>query len=141
LASHLLQIQQANDQKLKEGDTDGEEKSQISFKMTELIEYYIDAKDTINTWCVAQIIEHDLANERITIHFDGWSDRYNEVSFNFANQNIIERAHQVLKNHAVPEVHQRVYRVKKYRVSPIQYELFLLSLHHQQHQKNYRFGI
>jgi hypothetical protein len=48
--------------------------------MSELIEYYIDAKDTINTWCVAQIVDHDLTNDQLVIHFDGWSTRYDEVS-------------------------------------------------------------
>jgi hypothetical protein len=34
---------------------------------------YIDAKDSVNNWCVARIIDHDIRNNRIYIHFDGWS--------------------------------------------------------------------
>ena len=40
---------------------------------------YIDAKDSVNNWCVAKIIDHDLQHNRIQIHFDGWSQRYDEM--------------------------------------------------------------
>ena len=46
----------------------------------DLLDCYLDAKDSVNNWCVAKIIEHDIPNGRVTIHFDGWSNRYDEVS-------------------------------------------------------------
>ena len=33
----------------------------------------------MNNWCVARIIDHDIRNSRILIHFDGWSSRYDET--------------------------------------------------------------
>ena len=41
---------------------------------------FIDAKDSVNNWCVAKVTDHDLQNQKIHIHFDGWSARYDEVS-------------------------------------------------------------
>ena len=46
----------------------------------DLLDVYVDAKDSVNNWCVARIIDHDIQNYKITIHFDGWSSRYDEVS-------------------------------------------------------------
>lgn len=38
---------------------------------------FIDARDSVNTWCVAQIVEVNNEAQTITIHYDGWSDKYN----------------------------------------------------------------
>jgi len=40
---------------------------------------YIDAQDTVNSWCHAQIIQCD--NRNLQIHFDGWSNRWDVVRF------------------------------------------------------------
>jgi hypothetical protein len=45
-------------------------------KPLELLDMYIDAKDTLNKWCVAKITDCDMAAGRIKLHFDGWSTRY-----------------------------------------------------------------
>jgi len=59
----------------------GEKKPQnISFEISDLLDVYVDAKDSVNNWCVAKITDLDLANNRISIHFEGWSARYDEVS-------------------------------------------------------------
>lgn len=47
-------------------------------KTLDLLDLYVDAKDSVNNWCVARIIDHKLQAGRITIHFDGWSPRYDE---------------------------------------------------------------
>lgn len=39
---------------------------------------YLDVKDDI-TWCVAQIVYIDRETSRLHVHFDNWSDKYNEV--------------------------------------------------------------
>jgi hypothetical protein len=57
----------------------GSELNQQSKKTLDLLDVYIDAKDSVNNWCVAKIIDHDLINNRISIHFDGWSARYDET--------------------------------------------------------------
>jgi len=38
---------------------------------------YIDARDTVNNWCVAEVLKID-SNE-VRVSYDGWSDKYNEV--------------------------------------------------------------
>ena len=38
---------------------------------------FIDAQDTVNAWCLGQIVAVD--NKNLNIHFDGWSDRWNIV--------------------------------------------------------------
>ena len=44
-----------------------------------IVDSYIDAKDTLSKWCVAQIIEIDEANNSVRLHFEGWATRYDEV--------------------------------------------------------------
>lgn len=41
---------------------------------------YIDTKDTVNHWCVGQIVDVNEANNQLRVHFEGWSARYDEVS-------------------------------------------------------------
>jgi hypothetical protein len=38
---------------------------------------YVDARDQVNNWCVGQIIETNSETQTVTVHFDGWSDKYN----------------------------------------------------------------
>lgn len=45
----------------------------------DLLDVYVDAKDSVNNWCVAKIVDHDLPNNKISLHFDGWSPRYDET--------------------------------------------------------------
>lgn len=40
---------------------------------------YIDAKDTVNHWCVGQVVDVIEANNQVRVHFEGWSSRYDEV--------------------------------------------------------------
>ncbi len=42
---------------------------------------FIDSKDTVNTWCVATIVDINRDNKKITVHFDGWSNKWDEVYF------------------------------------------------------------
>lgn len=44
------------------------------------LDSYVDAKDTVNHWCVAQICDIDEEKNLVKIHFDGWTNRYDEVS-------------------------------------------------------------
>ena len=39
----------------------------------------MDAKDTVNNWCVAQVVEENVDQGTIKIHFEGWSDRHDVV--------------------------------------------------------------
>jgi len=43
---------------------------------------YIDALDTVSSWCLAEIIEVD--HKTLSLHFDGWSTKWDCVRiFNF----------------------------------------------------------
>lgn len=39
---------------------------------------YLDVKDEFN-WCVAQIVEINAEKTIMSIHFDNWSPKYDEV--------------------------------------------------------------
>ena len=43
------------------------------------LERFIDAQDSVNTWCLGQISEVDQRTVRI--HFDGWSTKWDIVSY------------------------------------------------------------
>lgn len=38
---------------------------------------FVDARDQVNNWCLAQIIDINSEDQTVTVHFDGWSDKYN----------------------------------------------------------------
>jgi hypothetical protein len=41
---------------------------------------YIDVKDSVDHWCVGQIVDIDEEKNLVKVHFEGWSTRYDEVS-------------------------------------------------------------
>jgi hypothetical protein len=41
--------------------------------------FYLDVKDDFN-WCVAQIVDLNLERDIMVVHFDNWSNKYDEVS-------------------------------------------------------------
>ncbi len=43
--------------------------------------YYLDCKDSVNAWCLARIIERCDHDQTLKINFDGWSHKWDEVSF------------------------------------------------------------
>jgi hypothetical protein len=44
---------------------------------------YLDVKDTSNQWRVAEVIDMKDKGYKIQVRFEGWSDRYDEVSILF----------------------------------------------------------
>ena len=42
----------------------------------------IDAKDSMNNWCVATVIELRPKEERLWVRYDGWAAKWNEVYIN-----------------------------------------------------------
>jgi hypothetical protein len=42
---------------------------------------YIDAKDTVNNWCVGEVIEIDTDKHILRVHFEAWTPKYDEVTF------------------------------------------------------------
>jgi hypothetical protein len=44
-----------------------------------VLDSYIDAKDTVNHWCVGQISDVEEEKMQIKVHFEGWTNRYDEV--------------------------------------------------------------
>ena len=41
--------------------------------------WLIDARDTIDNWCVAHVIKSD--NIEVLVNYDGWSSKYDYVTF------------------------------------------------------------
>lgn len=39
---------------------------------------YLDAKDTSSEWRMAQVVSLNREKNRITVHYDGWSNKHNE---------------------------------------------------------------
>lgn len=39
--------------------------------------WFVDAKDTVNAWCVARVLEADGKTAKVS--YDGWSARYDDV--------------------------------------------------------------
>lgn len=37
---------------------------------------FIDSKDTMNTWCVAKIINIDFEHKNLKVRYEGWSDKW-----------------------------------------------------------------
>lgn len=44
------------------------------------VDRFIDAKDSVNNWCLAKIVKVVEADSSLEVRFDGWSYRYNEVT-------------------------------------------------------------
>ena len=55
-----------------------------NFKWQELVEegQYIDAMDTIQTWCLSKIENYNskLYSPEINVHYDGWPVKWDRVS-------------------------------------------------------------
>lgn len=39
---------------------------------------YVDCCDTVNKWCVAMIQDKKEETGELLIHYEGWSDKWNE---------------------------------------------------------------
>ena len=39
---------------------------------------YVDAVDDSKQWCLAEIVSR--SNDMVKVHFEGWSNKYDEVS-------------------------------------------------------------
>ena len=40
------------------------------------VQNFVDAKDSVNNWCVGQIVEENVDQGTVKVHFEGWSDRH-----------------------------------------------------------------
>ena len=43
--------------------------------------WYIDARDTINNWCVAEVLK--VEGNDVKVSYDGWSSKYDDVRIQF----------------------------------------------------------
>ena len=69
-----------------------------------LVNTFIDAKDSVNHWCVGQIVEIDEEKNMIKIHFEGWSPRYDEVSIPRPNFTSVDQT-ECAKDRTFQETH------------------------------------
>ena len=86
--------------------TDGDSVSQIgqniSFKLNDILDVHVDAKDSVNNWCVGKIIDYNPESFKLTVHFDGWSQRYDEVSNPYLNQTYLLQTLRLNSSNLVP---------------------------------------
>jgi len=64
-----------------------------SYQFSELISpgSFIDAKDTVDNWCVATVTK--VQNGEVTVNYDGWSHKYDFVpSFILIKHRLLEQS-------------------------------------------------
>lgn len=54
-----------------------------NFTQDLILDSYVDAKDTVNHWCVGQVCDVDDDKNNVRIHFEGWTNRYDDVRITF----------------------------------------------------------
>ena len=54
-------------------------KQKYKFSEYLVVGTYIDAQDSINTWCVGRIVD-DYQSDAIKVNYEGWHHKWNEVS-------------------------------------------------------------
>jgi len=72
-------LDEAGADHLRSGQQEIDQQANNTQKTLDLLDVYIDAKDSVNNWCVAKIIDHDIQNHKLQLHFDGWSTKYDET--------------------------------------------------------------
>ncbi len=55
-------------------------KKKVDIREFLILNKYLDARDSVDTWRVAQILDINYEDSIITINFDGWSHKWDEVS-------------------------------------------------------------
>lgn len=75
---------------------------------------YIDTKDTVNHWCVGEVIDINDENNQVKIHFEGWTTRYDEVSMipfwkkfpdRFLTNSVIDNEKELTKTSSIQKTH------------------------------------
>ena len=54
---------------------------------------FVDAKDQVNNWCVAQVSEESVDNGTVKLHFEGWSERHDVILRKNSNKMAPFRSH------------------------------------------------
>ena len=57
------------------------------------VQSFVDAKDQVNNWCVAYVIEENFDNNTVKLHFEGWSARFELVLKRNSNKMAPFRSH------------------------------------------------
>ncbi len=42
---------------------------------------FIDVLDTVNKWCVGRVVDKNVDKNEVLVHYEGWSDKWNEWIF------------------------------------------------------------
>ena len=87
-------LDEAGADHLRSGQQEIDQQANNTQKTLDLLDVYIDAKDSVNNWCVAKIIDHDMQSQKLQLHFDGWSPKYDEVSTSGSRNSIF--VHKIL---------------------------------------------
>jgi len=57
------------------------------------VDTYVDAKDSINNWCVGQVKNVNPADKTVQINFEGWSTKYDIEIKRYSNKIAPFRTH------------------------------------------------
>ena len=57
---------------------------------------FIDAKDTVNAWCMAKVIQQDSQKSAIKVRYDGWSEKWDQTFSTRSSQIAPFRRHSEL---------------------------------------------
>jgi len=88
------------------------------------IGHYIDAKDTVNHWCVAEVCDIDNDKNMIKIHFEGWTNRYDEVCpSGIASNCLVGVEEEFLEVGSLPTAHGRLHGSKEDSFQRLQNQL------------------
>jgi len=138
-------LDEAGADHLRAGQQEIDQQANNTQKTLDLLDVYIDAKDSVNNWCVAKIIDHDMQSQKLQLHFDGWSPKYDEVSTNqiiyliatitFVSY-LLDCENRLLKNRRIQEIYSRLHRPEQDGAQRIRHELRLPSDHAQQDPKS-----
>lgn len=83
---------------------------------------FIDAKDTVNSWCVARVVELDTERNRILVNYDGWSKNYNNVL------NINSSKIAPFRKHSAPYTGQKKHALRDWTFSQQEIQLAVSHL-------------
>jgi hypothetical protein len=79
---------------------------------------YVDAKDGLNNWCVGEIKDINRQEQTMKVHFEGWGNRYDEVSLREL-LTLADHEAELSESHPLQETHLRVHRPEEERFQVI----------------------
>jgi hypothetical protein len=73
----------------------------------------VDAKDTVNHWCVGVVSDVDEEKNTVKIHFEGWTTRYDEVNLKRTFLFAIVDEENFIETGTLQETYRGLHRIEK----------------------------